>query len=221
MRQTGVLGLHCLPFVRQQAQALQLLRLPLQLLAFGIALRRVGLVLAARPRQLLPVPVRLRNLVRKRREAGVRIEQRALGIGLEQGLVCMLAVNIDQPFARLAQLAERGRPAVDESARAPALVDHPPQQNRIGVALEFGCPQPSREFGQGLNIELGADVGAFATGTHHGGIAALAQRQRERIDQDGLAGSGFAGEHGETGVEFEFERIDDDKIADAERPQHV
>ena len=53
------------------------------------------------------------------------------------------------------------------------------------------------------------------------GVAALAQGQRQRVDEDGLAGAGLAGEHGEAGVEFEFERIDDDEIADAERPQHV
>ena len=216
-----MLGLHCLPFVRQQSQLLQLLHLPLQLLAFGVALRRVGLVLGARLRQLLPLPVRPRDLGGERREAGVRVQQHALGIGLEQGLMRMLAMDIDQPLARLAQLAEGRRPAVDESARAPALVDDPPQQHQAGIALEFGRAQPQRELGQRLDVEFGADVRAFAARAHHGGIAALAQGQRQSVDEDGFAGAGLAGKHGEAGLEFEFKRIDDDEIADAERPQHA
>gem|GEM_PF-2670053 len=159
--------------------------------------------------------------LRRVREAGVRIEQRTLRIGFEQGLVRMLAMDVHQPFARLTQLAERRRPAVDESTRAPALVDYPPQQKGTGVALEFRGAQPCAQFGQRLNVEFGTDVRAFAIRAHHGRIAALAQGQCQRVDEDGFAGAGLAGEHSESGVEFEFERIDNDEIADAERPQHA
>ena len=52
------------------------------------------------------------------------------------------------------------------------------------------------------------------------GVASLAEDQRERVDQDRLAGAGLAGEDGEAGVELELERVDDDEVADGKRVQH-
>jgi hypothetical protein len=41
---------------------------------------------------------------------------------------------------------------------------------------------------------------------HRSGIGAFAQRQGQRIDQDGLAGTGLAGQRAEAGGELQFQR---------------
>ncbi len=68
--------------------------------------------------------------------------------------------------------------------------------------------------------EFGADVGPALAGAHDARIAARAERERERIDQDRFSGAGLAGKHRETLLEFEVERVDDDKIADRKMTQH-
>ena len=60
-------------------------------------------------------------------------------------------------------------------------------------------------------------LGAMA---HQGGIAARAERQREGIEQDGLAGAGLAGQHREAGREVDVEPVDQDDVADREPGQH-
>jgi hypothetical protein len=67
--------------------------------------------------------------------------------------------------------------------------------------------------------EVGADVGLGRAFAHHAGVAAPAQRQLQRIDQDRLAGAGLAGEDREAG-ELEFDRVDDDEVADGQCAQH-
>ena len=52
--------------------------------------------------------------------------------------------------------------------------------------------------------------------------AALAARQqRERIDDDGFARAGFAGEHRESGAHFQLDEIDDGEVANLQVGQHV
>ena len=54
----------------------------------------------------------------------------------------------------------------------------------------------------------------------HAGVGALAQRQLQCIDQDRFAGTGLAGQHGETRPEIQFKRFDDDEVADGQGEQH-
>jgi hypothetical protein len=50
--------------------------------------------------------------------------------------------------------------------------------------------------------------------------AAPAQRQRQRVEQDGLAGAGLAGERGQAAIERDVELVDQHDIADGERAKH-
>jgi hypothetical protein len=69
------------------------------------------------------------------------------------------------------------------------------------VAVE---PASSSQGAAGRQVELGAQSarGAFA---HHAGIGARAQHQLQRVDQDGLAGAGLAGQHGEAGMQVQLQ----------------
>ena len=51
-------------------------------------------------------------------------------------------------------------------------------------------------------------------------VAARPERQRERIEKNGFAGAGFAGEDREAGREVEIELIDQHHVADGETREH-
>ena len=47
----------------------------------------------------------------------------------------------------------------------------------------------------GGDVELGADLGARRAFAHDAGVAAAAERELQRVDQDRLAGAGLAAQH--------------------------
>ena len=57
--------------------------------------------------------------------------------------------------------------------------------------------------------------------TDQAGIAAAAQRQRERIEQDGFARAGFAGQHREAPGKLDIEPFDQDDVTDRQTRQHA
>src|ERR1700730_10323717 len=126
----------------------------------------------------------------------------------------MLAVNIDQQFAQLAQLGGGGGDAVDECFGTACVVDNTPQQDaaRVVFIKVFVGFEPGGGI-DGIDGEFGADIGFGRAFAHHADVAAPAQRQAQGIDQDRFAGPGFAGQYREPGSEFQFNHIDNDKIA--------
>ncbi len=130
----------------------------------------------------------------------------------------VLAVNVDQHVAQLAQLRRRRRDPVDIRLRTARVIDHPAQQYPALIGRKLVCFQP----GGGLlgHREIGRDVGLGRALAHHAGVAAPAQRQGQRVDQNRLAGAGLAGEDGKARRKFQFYRIDYDEIADGQGAQH-
>ncbi len=51
-------------------------------------------------------------------------------------------------------------------------------------------------------------------------VAARAERQREGIEQDRLAGAGLAGEHGQALGKIDVEPVDQDDVADRKSGEH-
>ena len=72
---------------------------------------------------------------------------------------------------------------------------------------------------RGRQVELGADVGAGRAFAHHAGVGAGAQRQLQRVDEDGLARAGFAGEHAEAAGQVELELAHDHEVAQGDALQ--
>ena len=71
-----------------------------------------------------------------------------------------------------------------------------------------------------VRVEFGGDVGTASPVRTTLGVGTRAERERQRIDEDRLAGAGFAGENGKATVEFEIERGDDDEVAYREMAKH-
>ena len=55
---------------------------------------------------------------------------------------------------------------------------------------------------------------------HEARVAAAAERERERIEQDRFAGAGLAGQHREAGREIDVEPFDQDDVANRETGEH-
>ena len=85
-------------------------------------------------------------------------------------------------------------------------VDRAAQQQLPGIAGEVALGEPA--LPGSWNVELGRQLGALGAFAHHAGVAAAAEQELERIDQDRLAGAGLAGEHGEAGAELERGALD-------------
>src|SRR5438046_8269229 len=114
--------------------------------ALGLALRELGARFGGNLLQPLPVAERLGRLTRKRFGGGVRVQELALRRGAQQRLVRVLAVQVDQPLARLLELSKGRGMAVDEAARAAGAVDRAPQDQLAGVASEVMLRQPIGEW---------------------------------------------------------------------------
>ena len=148
------------------------------------------------------------------------IEQGAVGGGIEQAAGLVLAMDLDQLVAELGQQADADRLVVDEGARAPVGAERAAQDQRR-LARRCRARREARATGMAVGqVELGGDLGALGARPHQAAGAAVAEREPERIQQDRLAGAGFAGEHAERAVKGEIKPFDEDDVADREPCQH-
>ncbi len=133
-------------------------------------------------------------------------------------LVLLLAVNLDQELGQIAQRLDRHQLAVQVGARAAVRADHP-SHDQLAVVLHRLLLEPAqRPLGQPR--EAGGDLGALGAVAHHVPGRAPAGDQQERIDHDGFAGTGLAGERGEAGAELELRLIDDHQVAQLKMGEH-
>src|SRR5262245_14842576 len=100
----------------------------------SLALLKLRIGLRGHLLEPLPGAERLARLPAERLRAGVRVEQLALRGRAQQRLVLVLAVDVDQEFACLAQLRERRGVTVDEATRAASAIDGSSQNDGAGVA---------------------------------------------------------------------------------------
>ena len=70
------------------------------------------------------------------------------------------------------------------------------------------------------HIEHRGDLPLLGALAHQPGIAARAERKREGIEQDRLAGTGLAGEHRKSLGEIEIELVDQDDVANGQTDEH-
>ena len=149
-----------------------------------------------------------------------RIKQAAVGRGIDQRPLIMLAMNFHQCGADRFQGLHADRLVVDEGAGAAVGKLHPSQDHLAGiveaiVAEDGGGRMPLRD------IEHRGDLALFGAVTDQAGIAAAAERQRERIEQDGFARAGLAGQNGKAPGKFDIEPFDQDDVADRQTRQHA
>ena len=104
--------------------------------------------------------------------ACVFVEQAAVGVGLEQRLVFMLAVDVDQQLAQSLEVALGAWRAIDVAARATFGGDDAAQDARA-ITLKVALGQPGTRFGDVLQVEGGQNVGFFSAVANHPVVCAV------------------------------------------------
>ena len=139
-----------------------------------------------------------------------RIDQRAL---------VMLAVDLDQRSADVAHQGDAGGLVVDEDARA-AIGSLHPAQDDVAVVLDgvFGEQRPGRMVAR--HVEHRDDLALCRAMADQRSVAAGAKRQRQRVEQDGFSGAGFARQHGQARQEVDVQLLDQNDIADRQPGKH-
>ena len=132
----------------------------------------------------------------------------------------VLPMDVEEEFTGFAQLRDRRRMAVDERAAAAASIERAPQQQHARITAQRMLIKPRRERPAGRGIEFRCDFRTLRAVADHRRVGAAAHSELERVHQDRLARAGLAGEHREPRLELELERLDDDKIADAQLAEH-
>ena len=142
-----------------------------------------------------------------------------MGCGIDQRALVVLAVDFDQRGAQFLHCLHAHRLVVDEGARAPVRQLHAAQdQFVLGRNVMRLEQRPCRMVA--LDLEHGGDLALLDAVADQRLVAAPAQRQREGVEQDRLAGAGLAGEHGKAAGEIDVEPVDQHDVADGKPGKH-
>ena len=154
-----------------------------------------------------------RHRFRLAAQAAKGIDEVAVAARVDQRPVVVLAVDLDERPAHLAQELHANGDVVDEGAGAAVGgLDAAQDQRRIGLQAVIGKePQHGMIGGE---IESRGHLALAGALPHQRGIAAAADGKGEGIEQDRLAGAGLAGEHAKARAEFEIEPVDQNDVAD-------
>ena len=170
-----------------------------------------GALVVRKPRSGLP---------RERLMAAECIQQAAMRRDVEQAAVVRLAVDFDQHGAQPAEQARADRHVIGEAARPSIEADGAPQDDLAVRRNAIFFQQLARRMVL-RQIENRHRRALLRTGTYAGSRSRpRTGRQPQRIEQDGFAGAGFAGEHIEPGGERKLHILDQNEVADLERRQH-
>ncbi|OIQ64841.1 hypothetical protein GALL_536060 [mine drainage metagenome] len=158
-------------------------------------------------------------------KAGKRIKQAAVGRGIDQRALVMLAMDFDQCRTDRFQGLHADRLIVDEGAGTAIGQLHAAQDHFTGIfrtrVLE---PVVAENHGRGMplrDIEHRGDLALLRAMPNQARVAAAAERERECVEQDGLARAGLAGQHRKPAGKLDIEPFDQDDVTDRKTRQHV
>ena len=198
LRQARVLGVELGPFVGAGRELVDLADLPGQALALAleVALLRARASASAASRVAPARPTRAASGAVSMPRVGVeqRAHRRPARVRLCQACWPWMSTSCSAASRSCATVA--ALPLIQARLLPCASMRAAQQQRRVAVAgVEAGLGEPGAE--RRRRVELGADLGARRAFAHDAGVAAAAERELQRVDQDRLAGAGLAGQHGE------------------------
>ncbi len=156
-----------------------------------------------------------------RMQPAVVVQQRSVRLPVQQADGFMLAVHLDQQGADLAQCRHPGGLIVDIGAAA-AVGRHDAAQDQLFARRDLEAAF-GQQGDQRLIIRRGEDGrgrGLLGAVPHQSGVGTRAQRQAQRVEDDGLARPRLAGQHGQTVLDLQVKGVDEDDVADREGGQH-
>ncbi len=143
-----------------------------------------------------------------------------MGRGIDQRTLVMLAMDFDQSRADRFQGLHADRLIIDEGAGAAVGELHAAQNHLAGVVEAIGGEDRGRRMPL-RHIEHRGDLALLRAMADQIGIATAAERERERIEQNGFARAGLTGQHRKTTGELDIEPFDQDDVADRQTGQHA
>ena len=154
-------------------------------------------------------------------QAAVVVQQGAVGLPVQQADGLVLAMDLDQGLADLAQGGDPRRLVIDEGAAA-AVGGQGAAQDQLLARHHVKAPFADQGDQGGVvgGGEDGSGRGLFGTRPHQTGVRPRAQRQAEGVEDDRLARPGLAGQHGQAAVNLKVEGIDQHNVADGQGGQH-
>ena len=198
----------------------ELADLELHELGARVAVAHAALEIERAVQQREPHALQPRDLAGEPFEAARGVEQLALRGRAHERLEFVLAVDVDQQYADLAQQLQRHGLAVQVRAAAAVAADEATDRQLVGRVDRLLAQQPHQRTTRIAEVETAAHLGALGAVAHDFAAGATAGEQLQRIDDDRLAGAGLAGEHGQAGPELDLGGIDDRQIADLQVGQH-
>ena len=142
-----------------------------------------------------------------------------MGTGIDQGALIVLAMNFDQSASELLQHLHAHGLVVDKCAGSPVGELHATEDQLILCRNVVGGEECPRRM-VARDIEHGGNLALLDPLPNQGLIPPATKGQRESIEQDRLAGAGFAGEHGKPIGEIDIEPVDQHDVADRESGEH-
>ncbi len=151
-----------------------------------------------------------------------RIQQGAMPARIEQAPLVMLAVDLDQARADVAQQRRRAGLVIEKGAAAAVGLERAANDEglaRFGGDVVFGEQRRQRGSGR-WRIECCRDARLIGATAHQAAVRPRAERQPQRIEENRFARAGLAGEHGQPALERQIERLDEDDVSDGKAGQH-
>ena len=140
------------------------------------------------------------------------VERRSPELLRREDQVLVLRVDVQQACAQFAQLRQLHGYVVDEGAALARRGDHA-RQGRFGGIVEVVLGEKrfqtaSREVEGPLHRAVARCV------LHRLPVVLGSEQQAQRAEQNGFSGPGLTRDDVQAGIEFDFERIDEDVVAD-------
>ena len=148
-------------------------------------------------------------------QAAIGVQQGAMTGRVEQTTLVMLAVDLDQGFTQLAQ-HRGGYCLIVDIGPAPAIGADLTAEDQAVFDIQILLPQklPHRMIIR--RIEGGHDGASIRALAYQSRATPPAQGQAEGIQQNGLAGTGLAGQHTQACLQIEIQTIDQHDIGNGQ-----
>ncbi len=139
-------------------------------------------------------------------------------VGVQEGVVLMLSVDLDELLSDALESGQRDRDAVDHRPASTRTHDLPADRD-LALAILYAETE-SLEVESLRNIEDGLDRPFFLAGPHEITVGALTADKAEGIHHDRLPGPGFAGQKVQARAEFDLGGGHHREVFDAQDAKH-
>ena len=152
-------------------------------------------------------------------EPAIGVDELAMNIRIDQRAIVVLTMDFDEIAGNRSQALRAHRLIIDEGAGASVRHLHATQNEfAFGFDILGACRSNCRMIvGQ---LENRRHLALCFALTHERTVAARAEAQGERIEQDRFSGTRLAGKNGEAAAELEIEPVDQYNIANGKLNEH-